>query len=68
MLINKDNFEFVGGILVKLDFNFGVVKWVKALILVGFDDMGYDKGLERRESEILLNFLGVFEDLDMLDF
>lgn len=41
--INKEVFEIVGGILVKWDFDFWVVKWVKCLILVGFDDMGYDK-------------------------
>lgn len=68
VLINKDNFEFMDVVLVRWKFDFWVVKWLKCLILVGFDDMGYDKGLERRESEILLDFLGVFEDLDMLDF
>lgn len=68
VLINKDNFEFMDVVLVRWKFDFWVVKWLKCLILVGFDDMGYDKGLERRESEILLDFLGVLEDLEMLDF
>ena len=44
VLINKDNFEIMGEFLVKWEFDFLVVKWVKWLILVGFDDMGYDKG------------------------
>ena len=45
VLINKDNFEFVGGFLVRWQFDFWVVKWLKYLILVGFDDMGYDNVL-----------------------
>ena len=45
VLINKDNFEFVGGFLVRWKFDFWVVKWLKYLILVGFDDMGYDNVL-----------------------
>ena len=28
---------------MRLKFDFWVVKWLKCLILVGFDDMGYDK-------------------------
>ena len=44
--INKEVFGIVGGILVKWDFDFWVVKWGKYLILVGFDDMGYDMGLK----------------------
>ena len=43
MLINKEDFGFVCGFLVRWEFDFGVVKWVKCLILVGFDDKGYDK-------------------------
>ena len=43
MPINKEDFEFVGGILVRWKFDFWVVKWLKCLILVGFNDMGYDK-------------------------
>ena len=42
--INKDNFEIVGEFLVREEFDFWVVKWLKCLILVGFDDMWYDKG------------------------
>ena len=43
VLINKDNFEIMGEFLVRLKFDFWVWKWLKCLILVGFDDMGYDK-------------------------
>lgn len=46
MLINKDNFRFIGEFLVRWEFDFWVVKWLKCLILMGFDDMGYDKELE----------------------
>ena len=44
VLINNDNFEIMGEFLVKWEFDFLVVKLVKGLILVGFNDMGYDKG------------------------
>ena len=44
VLINKEEFGFVGRFLMRWKFNFLVAKWVKCLILVGFDDMGYDKG------------------------
>ena len=43
VLINKEDFGIVDGFLVKCKFDFWVVKWLKCLILVGFDDMGYDK-------------------------
>lgn len=45
VLINKEDFEIVDRFLVKLGFDFWVVKWLKCLILVGFNDMGYDKGI-----------------------
>ena len=44
VLINKDNFEIMDEFLMKWEFDFLVVKWLKCLILVGFDDMWYDKG------------------------
>ena len=44
VLINKENFGFVSEFLVGWEFDFWVVMWVKFLILVGFDDMWYDKG------------------------
>ena len=37
-------FGIVGRFLVRWKFDFWVWKWLKCLILVGFDDMGYDKG------------------------
>ena len=42
MPINKEDFGFVGRFLVRWKFDFWVWKWLKYLILVGFDDMGYD--------------------------
>ena len=47
MPINKDNFGIMSGFLVRLEFGFWAVKWVKCLILVGFDDMGYDMRFRR---------------------
>jgi len=44
------------------------VKWLKCLILVGFDDMGYDKWFEGVEFGILLDFCGGFEDIDKVKF
>ena len=44
VLVNKDNFEIMDEFLMMWEFDFLVVKWLKCLILVGFDDMGYDKG------------------------
>lgn len=43
MLINKEDFGIVDKFLVGWEFDFVVVKWVKCLILVCFDDMWYDK-------------------------
>ena len=59
MPINKDNFEIMSEFLVRWKFDFWVVKWLKCLILVGFDDMGYDKGFEGVEFGILLDFCWV---------
>ena len=43
MLINKEDFKIVGEFLVRWEFDFWVMMWVKCLILVGLSDMGYDK-------------------------
>ena len=43
VLINKEVFGIADGFLVRWKFDFWVVKWLKYLILVGFDDMEYDK-------------------------
>ena len=68
VLINKDNFEIMGEFLVRWKFDFWVVKWLKCLILVGFDDMGYDKWFEGVEFGILLDFCGIFKDIDKVKF
>ena len=68
MLINKDNFEIMGEFLVRWKFDFWVVKWLKCLILVCFDDMGYDKGGWRVEFGILLDFVGILMIWKGLDF
>ena len=60
MLINKDNFGIMSEFLVRWKFDFWVAKWLKCLILVGFDDMGYDKGFGGRRFGILLDFVGDF--------
>lgn len=44
--------------LDKNDFDFWMVKWLKALILVGFDDMGYDKGFEVEKLGFCLVLFG----------
>ena len=68
VLINKEDFGFVDEFLVGWEFDFWVVKWLKCLILVGFDDMGYDKWFGMVEFGILLDFVGVFEDIDKVKF
>ena len=69
VLINKDNFEIMGEFLVRWKFDFWVVKWLKCLILVGFNDMGYDKWFGEWNLEfclILVGFLKIGERLDFL--
>ena len=67
VLINKDNFEIMGEFLVRWKFDFWVVKWLKCLILVGFDDMGYDKWFGEWNLEFCLILLG-FDDIDKVKF
>ena len=52
----------MGRFLVREEFDFWVWKWLKCLILVGFDDMGYDKWFEGVEFGILLDFVENFDD------
>ena len=59
MSTNKEDFGIVGRFLVGLGFDFWVVKWLKGLILVGFDDMGYDKGSEGGDLGFCLILLGI---------
>ena len=68
VLINKDNFEIMCGFLVRWEFDFLVVKWMKCLILVGFNDMGYDKWFDELDFWILLDFVWILEDIDKVKF
>ena len=68
VLINKDNFEIMGEFLVRWKFDFWVVKWLICLILVGFDDMGYDKWFDELDFGFCLILLGILKIGEMLDF
>ena len=68
MLINKEDFGIADGILVRWKFDFWVVKWLKCLILVGFNDMGYDNWFDELDFWILLDFVENFEDVDKVKF
>ena len=68
VLVNKDNFEIMDEFLVKCEFDFLVVKLMKCLILLWFDDMGYDKGFDELDFWILLDFVENFEDVDKVKF
>ena len=59
VLINKDNFGFVCEFLAKWEFDFWVVKWLRCLILVGFNDMVYDKGFGLGKLGFCLILLGI---------
>ena len=58
MSTNKEDFGIVGRFLVRWKFDFWIVKLGKCLILVGFDDMGYDKWFGMGKFGILLDFVG----------
>ena len=47
--------------LDKNDFDFWMVKWLKALILVWFDDIGYDMGFWIGNFGFCLVLLGIWE-------
>ena len=68
VLINKEYFGIANEFLMMLEFDFLVVKWMKCLILVGFDDMWYDKGFDELDFWILLDFVENFEDIDKVKF
>ena len=68
VLVNKEDFEIVGEFLMKCEFDFLVVKWLKCLIFVGFDDMGYDKGFDELDFWILLDFRWILKIGEMLNF
>ena len=65
--INKEDFGIVDGFLVRWKFDFWVVKWLKCLILVGFNDMGYDKWFGLGKLGFCLILLG-FKDIDKVKF
>ena len=62
MSTNKEDFGIVSGFLVRWKFDFWVMKLGKCLILVGFDDMGYDKGFGGGYLGFCLILVGIFED------
>ena len=68
VLINKEVFGIADEFLMRWEFDFLVVKWMKGLILVGFNDMGYDKGFDELDFWILLDFVENFEDVDKVKF
>ena len=68
VLINKEDFEIVGRFLVRWEFDFWVLRLVKCLILVGFDDMGYDKGFNGVKLGFCLILLGIYEGWEGVDF
>ena len=68
VLINKEVFGIANKFLMRWEFDFLVVKWLKCLILVGFNDMGYDKWFDELDFWILLDFVENFEDVDKVKF
>ena len=62
VLINKEVFGIVDEFFMRWEFDFLVVKWMKCLILVGFDDMEYDNGFNELDFWILLDFVENFEE------
>ena len=61
VLINKDNFEIMGEFLMKWEFDFLVVKWMKCFILVGFNDMEYDNGFDELDFGFCLILLRILK-------
>ena len=54
--------------LVRGRFDFWVVKQGKCLILVGFDDMGYDKWFEGENLGFCLILLGILRVLKLSEY
>lgn len=61
MSTNKEDFGIMGRFLVRWKFDFWVMKLGKCLILVGFDDMGYDKGFDELDFVFCLILLGILK-------
>ena len=59
--INKEDFGIVGRFLVRWKFDFWVMKLGKCLILVVFDDMGYDKWFGMEKLGFCLILLGILK-------
>ena len=58
VLINKEDFWICGWIFVRWKSDFWVWKWLKYLILVGFNDMGYDKWFDELDFGFCLILWG----------
>ena len=59
--INKEDFRLVCRFLARWKSDFWVWKWLKCLILVGFDDMGYDKVFDELDFGFCLILLGILK-------
>ena len=68
VLINKEDFGIVGLILGWIKFDFWIVGWDFLLIFMGFYDMGCDNGFGEGRIGILVDFVGIVEDIDKVKF
>ena len=59
--INKEDFRFVCRFLARWKFDFLVVKWLRCLILVGFNDMWYDKWFDELDFGFCLILWGILK-------
>ena len=68
VLINKEDFGIVDRFLVRWEFDFWVAKWLKCLILVGFDDMWCDNMLMWIRIGFYLVVVRFWKIVERLDF
>ena len=61
VIINKEDFRFVCRFLARWKFDFLVVKWLRCLILVCFDDMWYDKWFDELDFGFCLILWGILK-------
>ena len=61
VLVNKEVFGIADEFLMRCEFDFLVVKWLKCLILVGFDDMVYDKWFDELDFGFCLILWGILK-------
>ena len=66
--INKEDFRFVCRFLARWKFDFLVWKWLRCLILVGFNDIWYDKWFDELDFGFCLILLGILKIREWLDF